>query len=36
MKKLKIAVNGTQASGKGTQSYILSVTTGMPVVTDRM
>lgn len=32
MKKIKIAVNGTQASGKGTQSYIMSVTTGMPVV----
>ena len=32
MKKIKIAVNGTQAAGKGTQSYILSVTTGMPVV----
>lgn len=32
MKKIKIAVSGTQAAGKGTQSYILSVTTGMPVV----
>ena len=32
MKNIKIAVNGTQASGKGTQSYILSITTGMPVV----
>ncbi len=32
MKYIKIAVNGTQASGKGTQSYILGVTTGMPVV----
>jgi adenylate kinase len=32
MKKMKIALLGTQASGKGTQAYILSVTTGTPVV----
>ncbi len=32
MKRMKIAVLGTQASGKGTQSHILSVTMGVPAV----
>ena len=32
MKKMKIAVLGTQASGKGTQSHILSGTMGVPAV----
>lgn len=32
MKKMKLAVLGTQASGKGTQSHILSVTMGVPAV----
>lgn len=32
MKKMKIAVLGTQASGKGTQSFILSVLMGVPAV----
>jgi adenylate kinase len=32
MKKMKIAVLGTQASGKGTQSHILSVLMGVPPV----
>lgn len=32
MKKMKIAVLGTQASGKGTQSHILSVLMGVPAV----
>jgi adenylate kinase len=32
MNKMKLAVLGTQASGKGTQSQILSVTMGVPAV----
>ena len=32
MKKMKVAVLGTQASGKGTQAYILSVLMGVPAV----
>jgi len=32
MKKMKLAVLGTQASGKGTQSHILSITMGVPAV----
>lgn len=32
MKRMKIAVLGTQASGKGTQSHILSVLMGVPPV----
>ena len=32
MKKMKLAVLGTQASGKGTQSHILSVLMGVPAV----
>ncbi len=31
-KKLKISVLGSQASGKGTQAYILSITTGVPAI----
>lgn len=32
MNKMKLAVLGTQASGKGTQSHILSITMGVPAV----
>ena len=32
MNKMKLAVLGTQASGKGTQSHVLSVTMGVPAV----
>lgn len=32
MKKMKLAVLGTQASGKGTQSHVLSITMGVPAV----
>lgn len=32
MKKMKVAVLGTQASGKGTQSHIVSVLMGVPAV----
>lgn len=32
MKKMKVAVLGTQASGKGTQSHIISVLMGVPAV----
>lgn len=32
MNKMKLAVLGTQASGKGTQAHILSVTMGVPAV----
>lgn len=32
MKRMKVAVLGTQASGKGTQSHILSVLMGVPTV----
>ena len=32
MNKMKLAVLGTQASGKGTQSHVLSITMGVPAV----
>jgi len=32
MKKMKLAVLGTQASGKGTQAHVLSITMGVPSV----